>query len=265
MAFEPNADGQALLKHVPENGDPVGNTSLRKSLGWDDTKFWSVRDELIEEKILILGRGRGGSVRRNIKPVEQEEPSEVQEAVVSEEDERRTEQDFYKPIEKVLNEKWSKDLLLEEFFIQITAKQGRRETGGTWTRPDIVAIYVSNYQNIPGKFVNVATFEVKTHHNCDVTAIYEALAHLRTATSAYVLIVVPKKETKAFSELLEFLSDEARRHGIGLIVTTEPDNYDTWEFAVEAETKQPDPAKLDEFIESQISDDNKRKLRKWIK
>jgi hypothetical protein len=39
----------------------------------------------------------------------------------------------------------------------------------------------------------------------------------------------------------------------------------TWDIRVEAQTNQPDPVRLDEFLESQITEENRRKLLKWIK
>jgi len=76
-----------------------------------------------------------------------------------------------------------------------------------------------------------------------------------------VLVVVPEKQDAS----LEDLYSEASRHGIGLIVATKADDYKTWKFEVDAETRQPDPAELDEFIESQISKANRMSLRKWLK
>ncbi len=213
-----------LLARVPANGTAVGNVALKKELGWEDEEYWTVRDGLIEKKKLALGRGRGGSVRLVL-----EAGVPVQEVGQREQQEEKCEHDLYEPIKKVLAEKGSRDLALEEWFVQITAKQGRRDTGGTWTRPDVVVVYVSTYQYVPGKFVDVTTFEVKDETSLNVTAA------------------------------------EASRHGIGFILTSDAENYDAWEFRVEASRSEPDPARLDEFIETQILDENKKKLRKWSK
>jgi hypothetical protein len=255
-------DEKQLLDKVPTDGTSIGNVALKKEIGWTDEKYWDVRNRLIDGKKLVLGRGRGGSVRRTIIPVETKAvPAEPVSVVLPE----KHEQDLYGPIAEVLCEKWAKDLLLEEFFVQVTAKQGRRETGGTWTRPDIVAVYVSTYQYVPGKFVDVTTFEVKDETNINVTAVYEALAHLRAGTRGYVLAVIPSASRDGLSKIIEDTANEASRHGIGLIVAGKVDDYDAWEFRVEAVRSEPDPSRLDEFIETQILDENKKKLRKWLK
>jgi hypothetical protein len=249
-----------LLARVPANGTAVGNVALKKELAWEDEEYWTVRDGLIEKKKLALGRGRGGSVRLVL-----EAGVPVQDVDQREQQEEKCEHDLYEPIKKVLAEKWSRDLALEEWFVQITAKQGRRDTGGTWTRPDVVVVYVSTYQYVPGKFVDVTTFEVKDETSLNVTAVYEALAHLRAATRAHVLAVIPEDKRDSLSKVIDETAAEASRHGIGFILTSDAENYDAWEFRVEASRSEPDPARLDEFIETQILDENKKKLRKWSK
>ena len=80
---------------------------------------------------------------------------------------------------------------LDDFVLEITAKQGRRDTGGTWSRLDIVIVSVVTLPFVLGKHLDVTTFEIKPHTQLDVTSVYEALAHLRAATRAYVFLHVP--------------------------------------------------------------------------
>lgn len=53
-----------LLALVPADGSAIGNSSLREQLGWDETAYAAVRDELVAACVLEKGKGRGGSVRR---------------------------------------------------------------------------------------------------------------------------------------------------------------------------------------------------------
>jgi len=153
---------------------------------------------------------------------------------------------------------------LEEHVAQITAQQGRRATG-TWSRPDITLIYVSSYQYIPGKTLDVVTFEIKTSQNLGVTAVYEALAHRRAATMSYVLVQIPSDRTKESQPALEAVEAEANRNGIGLIVATDISDYATWEPVAEAERIEPDPEVLNDFIASQVSDENRNRILRWIR
>ncbi|HUZ67694.1 MAG TPA: hypothetical protein VMU56_08550 [Beijerinckiaceae bacterium] len=44
--------------------DSIGNSALRKSLGWNEDRYWKVHAALIETDKIVKGRGRGGSVSR---------------------------------------------------------------------------------------------------------------------------------------------------------------------------------------------------------
>ena len=176
-----------------------------------------------------------------------------------------SEADLYEPIAKVLEKRWIKDYRLDDFVLEITAKQGRRETGGTWSRPDIVVASVSNYPFVPGKHLDVTTFEVKPPTAVDVTAVYEALAHLRAATRGFVLLHIPSDMQPSMQQRIEDVFEEANRHGVGLIVAEKPDDYDTWDFRVEAVRRETDPMKLNDFVAAQLSLESKQKLQKWCR
>ena len=46
------------------NGEPklISNTALRQELGWDEDEYNQIKRELKNEKKLIVGQGRGGTV-----------------------------------------------------------------------------------------------------------------------------------------------------------------------------------------------------------
>src|SRR5437660_11120828 len=50
-----------LLNAIPEDGSHIGNTSLRSSLNWGE-EYWDIRQELLDNALIVVGRGRGGSV-----------------------------------------------------------------------------------------------------------------------------------------------------------------------------------------------------------
>jgi hypothetical protein len=56
---------EKLLSLLPKDGSTIGNKRLRESLGWREVTYRRVRDALILEGMLELGRGRGGSVARS--------------------------------------------------------------------------------------------------------------------------------------------------------------------------------------------------------
>ena len=52
----------ALLAKLTELGGSAGNGRLREALQWDEATYGSVKDELVAQRLLVPGRGRGGSV-----------------------------------------------------------------------------------------------------------------------------------------------------------------------------------------------------------
>lgn len=50
------------LKELGGDKAPVGNITLRQQLEWDETKYSRIRTKLADQRKLIAGRGKGGSV-----------------------------------------------------------------------------------------------------------------------------------------------------------------------------------------------------------
>jgi type I restriction enzyme M protein len=64
---------ERFLSALDELGGSAGNQRLREALGWAETTYESVKAGLIEEGVIVPGRGRGGSVARATQPA----PAEV--------------------------------------------------------------------------------------------------------------------------------------------------------------------------------------------
>lgn len=270
-----NALKEQLLEKVREVGGKDGNVSLLRDLGWEEDIYWAVRDQLVDAGLLTLGKGKGGSVR--LVEVEASTGPAAGEAVRQVEQgapvapslqafEFTKEEDLYDPIAKVLQDQWTKDNRFQSSLVEITARQGKRLTGGTWSRPDITVVGYSVFLYLPGRHLDVATFEIKPATQITVTAVYEALAHRRGASRSYVIYHVPEELLNRELEAdLEEIASEAKRQGIGLIVAAKPDTYETWDERVEAARVDPDPHKLNDFIAVQVSDGGKERILKWFK
>jgi hypothetical protein len=255
------AEGR-LLSLVPEDGAAVGNKWLRERLGWEAAHYFEVRDRLVERKVLLIGRGRGGSVYR-VKPISPtkgpEEPTESTGARY------RREKDLYNPVAEALRDGWSKTLRHHNYLVQITGAQGSRATGGMWTRPDVTVVAVDTYAYVPGKFLEVTTYEVKAAGSWGVEGVFEAASHSRFATKTYLLIHAPNGLESVPAEQLERLQAECARFGIGLGLFEDPTSYDTYDFVVDPARRVPDPAEMDRFISQQLSDVNKRHIVEWLR
>ena len=263
---------EELLNAVPQDGSRIGNTTLIRQLGWPEDEYWEVRNRLVDRGVLQLGVGRGGSVQRRVNveaaSTGSEEvpnvrtPSDVPEAL---EETRVPEADLYVPIAKTLEDKWVKDKRVESAIVHITAQQGGRYTGGRWTRPDVTVATLSTYPYVPGRHFDVITFEVKPSDALDVTAVYEALAHSRSGTRAYLLVHVPDALQVQLEPTLVELASEAKRHGIGLIVVGDPADYGTWEERVDAERFEPDPRRMNDFLAQQLRQDQLERIVRWFR
>lgn len=246
-----------FLKAMPLQG-LIGNGSLRGKLGWTEDRYWYIRNRLVQAGTLVTGRGRGGSVRRVVSvalPVQADHAGSF----------RVAETDLYEPIIATIRSDWAPDHQIHDCVIDRTAQQGRRDTGGKWTRPDITLASCNTYKYVPGKQVELNTFEVKTHDALDVTVVYQALAHRRAAHYSYVLACVPDSECATLGSLLERMIGDAGEHGVGFIVITDPTNYKTWSFEVHPSRNDPEPADLDSFIRTQTSDEFKDKILAWCR
>ena len=64
MSEDHGADRARLLGLVPDDGSAIGNTTLMRTLGWSQHRYWYARDSLLEAGAIVRARGRGGAVRR---------------------------------------------------------------------------------------------------------------------------------------------------------------------------------------------------------
>lgn len=258
---------QELLDSVPES-DSIGNMALLQRLKWDYEQYWSIRNRLIDKGRLEKGRGKGGSVKRinfsshlekeKEKALENSHQDKCQET-------RKSEAELYEPLVNVIKNDWVRDHQIDSSLAEITARQGTRDTGGKWSRPDITLASYTTYAYVPGKHFDVVTFEIKPADAIDVTAVYEALAHRRAATRSYVILHVPDELSDFMETPINDICEEAKRHGIGVIVVGEPENYESWEERVEANRHEPDPAKLNNFLSKQVSQAFKEQINRWFR
>lgn len=264
---------EALLAKVKEAGGKLGNVSLIRDLHWKEDDYWSIRDSLVDAGMLMLGKGKGGSVRlvdpaqasavAPASPTTSAAPS-VESAVYA--FDAVKEEDLYEPMAQVLRDQWTRDSRFQNSKVEITAKQGKRPTGGTWSRPDITVIGFSVYTYLPGRHFEVASFEVKPSSQVTITAVYEALAHRRSATRSFVIFHIPEDQLDDHMEAtLEEICAEAKRHGIGVFVAAKPGDYETWDERVESVRFEPDLNKLNEFVAVQVSEAAKEEIVKWFK
>ncbi len=247
-----------MFKLVPTDGTRVGNVFLRSRLGWSEEEYWGVRKELLEKKLIITGRGRGGSVARPVVSLSVEQVVETPKAPTGL---VKDEPDLYEPLRKWLDVTWGSAAKEAEdsYWVDITASpSGRKRESGQWSRPDITFIQVSNYDHLPTPTIEVTSFEVKRYDDAaDLSSVYEATSQSRW--THYEYLVVEDSKSNPLEPSPRF-RDELSRFGVGLIKMTRRNGE--YEFKEETEPRRYDPSDedLDEFLR-QFFEKNKKWLR----
>jgi hypothetical protein len=257
-----------LFDLTPEDGKSIGNAALREKLkaaipGDEFTQddYWDLRNSVIADGKLEKGRGYGGTVRR-VLPVSEPAPGTATIAapapIIS-----PKEASLYEPFQKSILSGYAPDNDLKPFISEITAFQGRRATGGRWTRPDITLIAMQTFAYVPNKMFEVITFEIKPDLETALDGVFEAAAHSAFAHRSY--LAFPDSDDYENNPLFERIDDECKRFGLGLILFKDVANWDTYAFEQTAALHAPDPQMVNDFIKNQISEKNREEIQRWFR
>jgi len=266
----------ALMVRVWEKGSSIGNTALRRELNWERDTYYEIRQPLLENGLLETGRGKGGSVRLSAKaipegPVAQPEENQAVAGGAgaalpegpAQDETYSTENSLYDNLQKTLEQVWIGEQNFNNHEMVRTAAGGRR-ADGKWSRPDITVVAETHFRHLSGKTLDIVTFEIKHHTGFDITSVYEALSQRKAATYAYVLAYIPTAQKEDFADMIIEVTREANRHGIGLIIVEDPDNWETWEIVTDAIRVEPDRRLLNRFIENQLGKPAQDAIAGWF-
>ena len=180
----------------------------------------------------------------------------------------KKETEFYPAIRQELKRHWATGEgrayhQRHRFLAVLDTHHGGRARTGAWARPDITVVGGKILPYLPGKFVDVHTFEVKEW--VPLIGIYEALAHRRCSHYASVMYVWREEwdpiEPKAISTLVK----EAANQGIGVMLLRQYDDYSQWDELIEPMRYEPDPQALNDFLHQHANRDGFGKnLQDWL-
>jgi hypothetical protein len=76
---------------------------------------------------------------------------------------------------------------------------------------------------------------------------------------------VPDDQRATLEGKIDEVAAVAKKHGVGLITVADPGNYDTWEDIVESERAEPEPQRLNDFLATQFTPEQREKLVRWFR
>jgi hypothetical protein len=267
-----------FVEQLREIGGSSGNARLRETLGWEEEFYWKVQGKLVEEGQIVPGRGQGGSVRLTAAESGQSSSANggttygddstktidatgASKAIESPRRRRVIERPLYEPIKATIETTWIQRFGFDEVRVEETHSQGSKQTGGTFTRPDLTVAGIRRYVFLP-KRLEIITFEIKPPDSVGIMGVLEAIAHREAAHLSYVIYVLSRNEFERAAEA-ERIIELAQKYGIGLVLAEDTGNVETWEILLDAIRHEPDPARLDRFLGDLPSEPMKKQLHKW--
>jgi len=243
-----------FIAELEARGGSAGNRALRTALQWNEEFYWKVQDRLIRDGRIEVGRGMGGSVKLVPEAVEEIPVPQKGKAA-------QAERTLYAPLAESLKSKWIVRFSLDEAMVEETHSRGSKDTGGTFTRPDITAVGLRTYQYLSRR-LEVITFEVKPAGSVDIMAVLEAIAHREAAHRAYVIYATSREKFDQAAEVGRIM-ELAQKFGIGVLLAQTPDAVESWDLVIDAIRHEPDPGRLDRFLHDLPNQKMKDEISKW--
>ncbi len=134
---------------------------------------------------------------------------------------------------------------------------------GRWTRPDLAAVHIWRHKFAPAFNVDLHGFEVKASDGCDVTSVFEALAHTRIVHFAH--LVWHRPDPAAQTERFKSVAANCRAFGVGFITFEDHEKPDTFTVHQDVPPKrfEPDLALVDTYIEAAFPE-HVETISKWL-
>jgi hypothetical protein len=247
---------EEIVRILTEAGGHLTRAKLWERLGLANSEptdeYWVAEQGLVDALRIQRKRGRSGGIY--LLEQETKKTEDVVSKIISEDIAGTAlEQNYYAPVLKEILDHWTEQPGFTHVFAHITAGQGRRPTGGRWSRPDIVICAVSDWHFSSRPEGDIRTIEVKRFEALDVMAVYEAVSHKSRAHYSYLLIVnYPKELSEEQKGEMESVLAVAGKHGIGVITAEDATDWATWEFELDAGKSDADSQAIHQMLLDQV-------------
>lgn len=252
-----------LFDATPKDGKRISNgAALRKvqevakaRLKLDVTRemYFEIRNELIDKGELGRAVGYGGIVHRIEGTTTASKTGKKC---------KTTERYLYICIIEYIEKTWAAENGIKRFVVDRTADLSRKKTHGKWTRPDLSLVTIHTFTYIPGKTIELITFEVKPADDFRIEGVFETAAHSRATHRSYLMIHTPngKPDTEEFQRL----ASESERFRLGLMVFNKSKDWETFETVLEAERRNPNPADVNGFIRDVMHKESQERINEMV-
>lgn len=251
------ADQQALVSALAQRDGRARQASLPGVSRWRHERFVAVRESLIDAGWLVSDRHG-----MTLTAAEQRRKPEMRLAWLA------NELDLEPYVERIIHRiaRSRFDVGRDQYHVEHTARAGRAETGGKWTRPDFTLVTVEPHRWFAD--VVLSTIEVKLGTQLRVDAVHEALAQRARAHAAWI---ITDARCRHDSERFQRIHREARTHGIGFAIITkltdddeQPEEDRHFHVELEPTFHKPDPDTVDDFLHRQFQPETRQWLRDTI-
>lgn len=236
------------LQKTKAKGLPRNDLWKRLKVTGNNEEYWTAEQSLVDEKKVERRRGRRGGIY-----LISDRPD-----TAAESPEDRMERGHYAKLLRQIETHWTEQPGLKHVFAAVTALQGRRATGGRWTRPDLVICTITEWVFSSRPEADVRTIEVKRFEALDVMGVYEALSHKSRSHYSYLLIVdYPSELTPDQHSTMDAVLGAAGQNGVGVITVEDSDDFSTWDFQLDPSRSSADNAAVNQLLLDQFPQDKR--------
>ena len=227
--------------------------------------YYEAEQELVDEGHIERCRGCKGGIKL-VQRGDSQSQIDPESSDSTAEESSSGERGHYEPVLEQIKKHWMEERSVKNVYGAVTAYQGRRDTGGRWSRPDIILCTVSEWIFSPRPEGEVRTIEVKLFDGLDIIGVYEALAHKSCSHYSYLMIVDFPKEGLNSDQKQDFdkIMAAADRHGIGIITVPDSNDWSTWEFLLEPTRSDAAPQQINDFLYNQFPQSERSKFKSEI-
>jgi hypothetical protein len=253
-------DTEFFLKNLRELDGSAGNKALRDKLKWGEEKYFKVRKALIEEGLVDVGKGKGGSVYIL------GETSTEKSVLAGDTKPLNVESDHYSRVVSKIEKQLRQDF--RSAVVEQTAHKGSMPTGGKWSRPDILALTFQRFEYVAHDEFILRSYEIKRSDVVDTDAVAEAVSHRRLVEMAYLVVVPHGGNADIFdptNSKRRKIEKECLKAGVGLLLVPEYGDSSDIDLAIDAVSSGLDYREINSTIGLLFSEQKRNEIKELIK